>query len=290
MKRKPKIRLCSVENNCFDDIKVISEEAFESIQKDIETINSYKNHFLVFVYFQLNFLEFDKLCKRLSDISITRIDINKVNNSQDFINTNRVIFNLLASFRFFIDNSESHIKRHFGKKGKEAKDFKTLTSSFYDKYFSYRFLYKLRNFSQHLGFPIKMMPFKAIENNINPEKMIGSFALIVSRENLLEEKDLLNSKLKDDLNGMTEDIDVIPLIKQLGKMIQKIEKFIYSLHQEKLEDSIENLKLFAGKYKTDNNEISIISNLLKDENKLTIETLTLPFNEIAEIENFKNWK
>ena len=154
-----KIRLCSLENNSFNDIKVLSKDTLRQIQKDIDIINEYKSHFLVFVYFQLNLLEFNSLRKRISNVPITNIDINKISRTNNYINTNRITFNLLASFRFFIDHAEAHVKRRYGKTSNESQNFSSILRSNFDKYFSYRFLYKLRNFSQHLGFPIDMVLF-----------------------------------------------------------------------------------------------------------------------------------
>ncbi len=282
------IRLCTTENNSFSDIKTLTKDTFEKIKFDINTVNRYKNHFLVFVYFQLNLQEFNALVKNFSNVPITKIDINKISSTNNHINTNRIVFNLLSSFKFYIDQAESYLKRKYGNSSQEAQDFKILLSSYFDKYFSYRFLSKLRNFSQHLGFPIEMVPFKAKENREKPESMTGNFKLIVSRENLLREKRLIGSIIKNDLSNMSDDIDITPLVNQLAKIIFNIEKHIYSLCSASLEESISNLNLFAGEHKTENNEISIVYDEKEDKEHYYFKTLTIPFNEIREIERFKN--
>lgn len=285
-----RIRLCSLENNNFNDIKEITFDTLNSIEKDIKVVNEYNKHFLNYIYFQQNLLEFDKLCKTLKNIPVTTIDLNKFITDQDVINANRIVFNLLTSFKFFIDSSERHIKRRFGKESGEALKFENLTNNYFDNYFSYRFLGKLRDYTVHSGFPINLIPFNAIEDYVNPEKMVGNMKLVVDREDILKEKSYLKARVTKDINEMTEDIDVIPLIYELGQIILKIEKYIYSLHQVDLEESISNLKMFAQKFKNDNNEVSIIHSLTQNGHKISTETLTIPFDKIEEIENFKNWK
>lgn len=285
-----RIRLCSLENNSFSDIKEITFDTLHLIEKDIKVISKYYKHFIIYIYFQQNLLEFDELCKKLDNIPVTRINLGKYLTDQDFININRIIFNFLSSFKFFIDSSDIHIKRDFGREGKEALEFENLKSKFYDNYFSYRFLEKLRNFSMHSGFPINMIPFNATENILNPEKMVGNFKLIVDRESLLKEKSFLSKKVIEDLCEMTEDINVAPLIYELGNIILIIERFIYSLHKIALEDSISNLKMFAREYKSINNEVSIIYNIIKNGHKILAKTLTIPYNKIEEIENFSCFK
>lgn len=283
-----KIRLCTIENNTFDDIKTLSQETFAQIQTDVDIVNEYQNHFIVFVYFQLNLREFNSLVKNLTDVPIAKIDVNNISSTNNHINTNRIVFNLLSSFRFYIDHAESYIKRKYGKTSSESKDFMALLSSYFGKYFSYRFLYKLRNFSQHLGFPVDIVPFSAVENKVNPESMIGNFKLIVLRKNLLREKKLIGGIIKHDLSNMTDDINIIPLINQLARILFNIEKHIYSLCSESLEESISNLKLFAGDKKTEKNVISIIYELNEENDHYFAKTLTIPFDEIKEIESFKN--
>jgi hypothetical protein len=284
------IRLCTFENNKFEDIRVISKQIFEDVQKDIDIINEYRSHFLVFVYFQLNLIEFDSFRKKLTNIPIKKLNINKISSANNHLNSNRIIFNLLSSFGLFIDNAKSHIIRQFGQQSIESLNFTSILNLNFDNYFSYRFLYKLRNYSLHLGFPIDMAPFEAIENIVNPESMVGNFKLIVSREKIIQEKKLFGSKIIQDIANMTDDVDIIPLVNQLGKLIFKVEKHIYSLHHVKLEEAISNLKLFAGRHKTPDNKISIIFDLKEDGKYIRANTLTIPFEEIHEIEQFNKWK
>jgi len=284
-----KIRLCSLENNSFNDIKEITKETLSSIENDIKEVNLYNNHFIIYIYFQLSLLEFDKMCENLKNIPTSSINLNKFITDNDIINTNRIIFNLLTSFKFYIDSSKRHLIKQFGKENLEVSQFIGLTNKYYDNHFSYRFLEKLRNYTIHSNFPINMIPYSAKENNLNPEKMIGNLKLIVKRDDLLNEKSYLNAKVIKDLTEMTTDIDIEPLINELGGIILKIEKYIFSLHQNELENSISNLNFYARKYKNDNNEISIIYNISQNGNKISATTIKIPFDRIDEIENFKNF-
>ena len=62
--------------------------------------------------------------------------------------------NYLASIRFFLDFTETRVKRRFGKTSQQAQSFKRACSSAFDNTFAYRFLYKLRNYAQHCGLPV----------------------------------------------------------------------------------------------------------------------------------------
>lgn len=287
---KNKIRLCSLENNSFNDIKEIDRKTLNSIEQDIDKVNAYNNHFKIYIYYQLSFLEFDKFCKTLKNIPVAKIDLNNFLTDNYTMNANRIVFNLITAFKFYIDSSERHILKRFGEKSIEFSRFIDLTHKYFDTFFSYRFLDKLRNYTIHVDFPIYMIPFQAQENKKNPEKMTGNLNLKVNRQDLLKEKSYLKARVTKDITELTDDIDVEPLIYELSKLILKIEKYIYSLYQTELEESISNLNMYARKYKTKNNEVAIIYAIEKIENKISAQTLTFPFDKIDEIESFKNFK
>ena len=67
---------------------------------------------------------------------------------------NRRLLNFLTAMRFFLDHTETRLKRRYGKTNKAVQTFKTSTSASYDKVFAYRFLYRLRNVAQHCSIPI----------------------------------------------------------------------------------------------------------------------------------------
>jgi len=284
-----KIRLCTLENNCFDDISSISKNTLEKVQEDITNITLYNSHFLVYIHFQINLIEFDSLRKKISKIPIVKLNMNKISTTRDHLKYNSITINLLSSFRFYLDNAEKHIIRAFGKDSPELVNFKSELSSYFDNYFSYRFLYKLRDYALHVGFPIEMIHFEAKENITKPETMVGNLRLLVSKESLLAEKKYLGKPVTNDLIKIVDDIDIIPLVTQLGALLLKLEKHIYSLHHEKLECAISNLKQFAGKYKTIKNDIVIIVDMKEEGNYINFNMITLPFVEINDIERFSKW-
>lgn len=61
--------------------------------------------------------------------------------------------NWLLSFKTFLDLTEADLTRRFGGDSQQLAEFHQATSNEYDANFSYRFIYKLRNFGQHSTFP-----------------------------------------------------------------------------------------------------------------------------------------
>lgn len=69
------------------------------------------------------------------------------------IEFDRRLLSFVAAFRTYVDQSEARLKRQYGKVSDQLAAFKKLAAESFDGYFEYRFLYKLRNFVQHVGFP-----------------------------------------------------------------------------------------------------------------------------------------
>lgn len=74
------------------------------------------------------------------------------------IEINAYLVNLLASGKNIAENMENYLKFIFGEESADFINFRTYYSTFeYDHNFSYKFLVKLRNFSQHGHIPVSVV-------------------------------------------------------------------------------------------------------------------------------------
>ncbi len=278
-----------LENNSFEPIGELSSDEFIALEKCIESINIFTKQFFNYLYYQLNFVEFDKLIMALSDIAVTNLNASELNTNKKFININKVVFNLLSSYKFFLDSSETFLKRKFGKDSKETLQFIKMTNFYFDNSFAYRFLSKLRHYTQHIGFPIHHTPFEVTENLMEPQKMKGNFKLLVSRNILLLEKELLGAIVYKDIQARSYDIDIKPLIYELTTIIGKLEYLIYNFEKSELVSNIKIIDNNYSKFKTKTNKIVVMYDVTIGVKYHTFSTTTLPLDEISELNNFINW-
>ena len=68
-------RLDSFENNKYTPIKVITPEDYEKVYHAQKVVLDFNRQFLYFVYFNLNYLEFDQVQKSMTNVLISRVDI-----------------------------------------------------------------------------------------------------------------------------------------------------------------------------------------------------------------------
>lgn len=284
------IRLSTFEDRTFETIKNISQETFEEIKLDSEIIKFAYTQFVVFKNLQLNGNEYTDFLNQISDLNLVAVDIRVASSQELLLQANRVILNLLLSFKFFIDNAESYLKRKYGKESDIAKKFIVLTNKEFDDKFSYRFLSKLRNYSIHLGFPLRSLQILAEKNLDTPENMIGSLQLKIDIDLIKKERALLGSIVFNEIKDLKNDIDLKPLIVELSETIHKFQKHIFSIQMDEIQTAISNIEFFAGRYKSQTNEIKVFNNLKENGEVVEFNAYHIPFEIITEFNQYlKNW-
>lgn len=284
------IRIATFQDNSFEPFKTITENNFDSLKSDCSVLKNNYVQFVVFKNLQLNLKDYFDFIEKWTKVPAYRMDFGISTNIHFVMMANKLILNTLMSFKFFLDNAEAFIKRKYGKDSKEAKDFILLTNKLYDESFAYRFLYKLRNYSVHLGFPLEIVQFDIDFNSKEPEKSEHSAKLLLNIEMLLKEKKLFGNQIYTELENLQDELDLIPLINELSHYIMEFQKFIYSLKKEELMNSIENIEMFVGNHKTKDNQIKVYYNYKKVGKEITFSVYDIPFDILNEYKvTYKNW-
>ncbi|SEG09623.1 hypothetical protein [Marinobacterium lutimaris] len=141
------------------------------------------------------------------------------------------VSNFLASASLYLTNSEVLIKKVFGKKSSELASWNEYRRSMHEESFAYRFMYDLRNYSQHYGLPISGHNV-LIDNMLTNDKSI-ELSVYVSRNSLLED-DFNWRKLRAEIENQGENIDIIPLVDIYFGILKKLLVKYIDLHAEDL--------------------------------------------------------
>ncbi|PXY38756.1 hypothetical protein DMB65_21315 [Flavobacterium cheongpyeongense] len=275
------IRICTFENNDLFPVKTINESSYQELKQDCDTITNAYSQFIVFKYFQVNVAEFKKCAEAFNKVPVTDVNINMNKDLNLLLILNKVIFNVLSSFNFFVDNGLKYLKRKY-REPKVSDEFTLLTNKFYDNYFSYRFLWKLRHYYVHLGFPLVALNYDADLSEIDPEKRHGEIKLELYTEMLTMEKDIFKSNLCEEINKYGDTINLKPLIEELEKIGSEIQRYIYKCQKEELNLAIQNIETFVGQYKTKTNTLKITLNQEQKGRIHNMSIVSIPFDMISE--------
>lgn len=154
--------------------------------------------------------------------------------TNQFMDLNRLILNLLSSIRTYLDHTETKIKRENTIHSEEYKLFKRLTTESFDNNFSYRFLAKLRNYSQHCGLPSGSL-------NIHSEVDEQTLTIFIDRDNLLNDYNSWGVIVTNELKKQPEKFDILPLIEQKVEILKKINNHLSENNLSKLTEEGKNL-------------------------------------------------
>lgn len=222
-KMTPKFRYCLGTYNkptINDEIEISETDYFHcsNILERFQKLSSAENLFRVV---ELNYADLEtKLNSYLT--KSPQLDFYEFDNL--FVDLNRLILNLLSSIRTYLDHTETRLKREYGVSSEEWLLFKQQTSYAYDNYFEYRFLYKLRNYSQHCGLPAGSAEVTSFqdENSIWRDKM----NVLFNRDNLISEYDGWTNLVEADLKKMPEKFDVLPLVDKTFELLKEINQVL----------------------------------------------------------------
>lgn len=217
--------LATFDSPTITGIRELTIDEFEKISQEINDLESFHSEDALYNLIKLNYNDLEARVEFYLNqyISNPRLDFSEF--SSQFLDINRLILNLLSSIRTYLDHTETRLKRTFGEKSEEFLQFKTLTSDCFDNHFSYRFLTKLRNYSQHCGLPTGSISISEDENG-------HSLKLSLVRDSLLKNYDSWGAIVKPQLQAQNEEFDIIPLLKNKTSLLKEVNQKI-SLSQIK---------------------------------------------------------
>jgi hypothetical protein len=149
------------------------------------------------------------------------------------------VLNWLTSTRLFIDHHLTSFADDYGEDSEQREQLRAAISNEYDNCMAYRFLYKLRDYTQHCGFPVDQVTVTAADPDNSNWSTIVEFT--AERDRLLADFDW-KSKVRDDLLKMPKRIDVLGLIEQASPCFRRIFAQITKIRLQGLSGPIEKIR------------------------------------------------
>lgn len=166
------------------------------------------------------------------------------------IEVNRLFLNFLSAFRQFLDHTETRLKREYKEFPEVFNRFKERASSAYDNEFAYRFIYKLRNFSQHCGIPVGVVDFECKYDEVE-NKQVYIFHLMFDVGRLLAEgNDVLGKVVRSDLKKFGLALPVEPLPRKVMSEVDSIWELVSQLERPYLEESARYIASIVGEVRS----------------------------------------
>ena len=199
------MNLSSIGNSSIIHHQDINSQDYEQYCKHKDYLVIHHRDQDIFRMVVSNYDDYIKLVGGLSSEDINLGDWNHVDYVQ--FNFSRHILNFLFAMRSFLDHSEVKIKRLHGEESQIWKEFRESCSQAYDSSFSYRFMYRLRNYLQHIGMPPCTLNTRAGFANPDRKEIVRFHEVLFNRDTLLE-FDGWGKALRDELVNLPSQFDV----------------------------------------------------------------------------------
>lgn len=121
--------------------------------------------------------------------------------------------NFLSSAGAFLAQTEIQLGRVHGENSPESKMWNEKRKDMHAACFSYRFLYALRNFSQHGGLPLSSLNI-AGERASENAPMFFKISTIISRDGLLGARHDWEKKVQVEIQQQPPEFELLPLIEE----------------------------------------------------------------------------
>jgi len=141
---------------------------------------------------------------------------------------NRHVLNFLTSFRAFLDHSETGLKRKYGEYSRQFVRFDTARKAEYDGNMSYRFVSKLRNYTQHCGMPIGQISVSSNVVGPHSKEITHSLVTLCKRDELLANYDGWGVPTRSMLEAQTPLFDIAPHLSEVVAAVRRIALIVYA--------------------------------------------------------------
>jgi len=217
----------------FENVRELSLEEIKQFNESVNALSDFNRTYSLFEMCEENYNALENYYHELSSIT----GGNQQTWHMVIIKWCTFTSNYLSSFRMFIDHHETTLEKSSDPSNNLYDKFKKITAYHYDSYFSYRFLWNLRNYIQHCGFPACSWELSELKEGL--KKGQTQVKIIYNRDGLLQGFDWKN--LATELESQPSNIEVMPLIRELNSSIIDITKFITNQQRMMLQEPLDIL-------------------------------------------------
>lgn len=238
--------------NNFTVVRHLKPDELKRIGDSLRLVKDYKANNQLFEILTQNYSALLNALKQFSETYKKGL-LTYSNRNLAHLTLNRHILNFLTSFRAYLDHVETNLKRNRGPESSEFKSFKKACANQFDSNFSYRFVYKLRNYVQHCGLPLGGFKATLIDDVgnfedenftfiINKPEQQEALSLYFRKNDLIEKFNDWGGMVLPDLEKQPDEIEITEHINSVIKSVQKINEVVRSNDRGRANEAAHYLK------------------------------------------------
>ena len=194
----------------------------------------------------------------------------------------------LSSFLFaasaFRDRTKTRLRERYGEKSENLAAFEDLQKSEYDKLFSYRLLYNVRNFAQHHAIPISLAEFSGKKNSDGAFEFYVKFSIY---KNELLRSSLIQKSFRRVLVSSEEgEYDLISCCTEYMESYSRLAQSVLQEHEPAFDRFVTYVSKTFDFSNASHGEEPVIIDAVGTGDNLSIKIIRFPLSEIAHLRSF----
>jgi len=230
--------LVVVEDQRITRVRDLSVEEHDELKKASSRLMQHFNDQHPLAIVALNYEDLQNQLQRLAREYEADPSMSWIRMEMMGLTINRHILNFLSAARMFLDHSEYNLKRRHGQASNRLERFKNACSSAYDTQFSYRFMYELRNYSQHCDMPLGNLQLQSQKREEDSQTVEHSLRISFDRDKLLQEYDW-KAELRAEIQNLPKEFEINSHIHQMMNCLVKINLTLLEDDLKELDESVE---------------------------------------------------
>lgn len=203
-------------------IRDLSDKEYQDYRNASDCLFDFSKDQQLYTIVLLNYDDFFERIKKYSqEYAENPRTMNWIMMEKMVLDINRHLLNYLSSIRTFLDHTQTKLKKKCGDQSDGFKRFRDACSKSYDDSFSYRFLSKLRNYSQHCGMPLGVLTLHSEEKPPYSGHVYHSLKAKFSRDELLK-YDSWGTRISKEISELPSEFEIVPHVVEMMKCLEKI--------------------------------------------------------------------
>lgn len=164
------------------------------------------------------------------------------------VEVNRHVLNFLSAMKTFLDHTQTRLDRQFGKESSEFKQFKAAEHAAFDNHFSYRFVSKLRNYTQHCGMPLGNISANVLQDDPPDGTVKHIIDFFFDRDSLLTKFSEWSRHVEPELKAMPTQFPISEHIHQTMECLEEINAVVMANCETTIRNSLGVVDTFLGEF------------------------------------------
>lgn len=197
---------------------------------------------------RLNHSEYKKVLNRFSALFEEDHAIDWATARDMIVEVNRHVLNFLSAMKTFLDHTQTRLDRQFGKESSEFKQFKAVEYAAFDHHFSYRFVSKLRNYTQHCGMPLGNISANVVQDDPPVGTVMHIIDFYFDRDSLLTNFSEWSRHVEPELKAMPPQFPISEHIDRTMECLEKINAVVMANCETAIRESLGVVEALLGEF------------------------------------------